>query len=114
MLLFLILVLETLTLMMLKYFSPVKRRINMRLKNDSQLMISSVRIIRLNKITNKMNEMTQRHLRILKAISAVICSVIGGMLIVFGEIDDSPGLGGIGMVIIVIIMYLNVKLVDEK
>ena len=59
-------------------------------------------------------ERTNKRLRILKSLSAVVCSAMGGMAIVFGEIDDSPGLGGIGMIIIATMMYLNAKLVNEK
>lgn len=65
------------------------------------------------KIVKEEMERTKKRLRILKSISAVVCSAIGGMSIVLGEVDDSPGLGGIGMIIIAIAMYLNAKLVNE-
>lgn len=58
-------------------------------------------------------ERTTKRLRILKSLSAVVCSAVGGMGIVLGEVDDSPGLGGIGMIIIATAMYLNAKLVNE-
>ena len=58
-------------------------------------------------------ERTNKRLRIIKSIVAVVCSAVGGMTIVFGEVDDSPGLGGIGMIIIATAMYLNAKLVNE-
>ena len=66
------------------------------------------------KIVKEGMERTKKRLRILKSISAVVCSAVGGMSIVFGEIDDSPGLGGIGMIIIATAMYLNAKLVNEN
>lgn len=65
------------------------------------------------KIVKEEMERTKKRLRILKSISAVVCSAVGGMGIVLGEVDDSPGLGGIGMIIIAIAMYLNAKLVNE-
>ena len=42
----------------------------------------------------------------------VVCTV-GGMLMVLGEIDDSPGLGGIGLILIGVSMYLNYKLLKK-
>lgn len=59
-------------------------------------------------------ERTQKRLMVLKSISAVVCSAIGGMAIVAGEVDDSPGLGGIGIIIIAVTIYLNTKLVNKK
>lgn len=43
-------------------------------------------------------------------LTNVVC-VLGGMALVLGEIDDSPGLGGIGLIAIVGSMYYNSKLI---
>jgi hypothetical protein len=47
-------------------------------------------------------------MRIAKALLSSIGSAIGGIFIVFGEIDDSPGLGGLGLILIGISVYLNI------
>ena len=65
-------------------------------------------------IQRGIKERTNRRLRILKSISAIIVTVVGTLAVVFGEVDDSPGLGGIGLMIIASAMYLNAKLVNEK
>lgn len=59
-------------------------------------------------------ERTNRRVRILKSISAIVVTVVGTLAVVFGEMDDSPGLGGIGLILIWGAMYLNAKLVNEK
>ena len=33
----------------------------------------------------------------------------GGVLMVLGELDDSPGLGGIGLILIGLSVYLNLR-----
>jgi hypothetical protein len=45
----------------------------------------------------------------LKAAITNVTSAVGGIAIVLGELDDSPGLGGIGMIIIGVSIWLNVK-----
>jgi len=65
-------------------------------------------------IQKSKKERTQRRLRILKSISAIVVTVVGTLAVVFGEVDDSPGLGGIGLILIASAMYLNIKLVNEK
>ncbi len=57
---------------------------------------------------------SERRERIIKSLTAVVCSAVGGMALVLGEIDDSPGLGGIGLILIAACMYLNSKLVSRK
>jgi hypothetical protein len=57
---------------------------------------------------------SERRERILKSLAAVVCSAAGGVALVLGEIDDSPGLGGIGLFLIAACMYLNSKLVSGK
>ncbi len=65
------------------------------------------------KIVKEGMERTKKRLRILKSISAIVVTVVGTLAVVFGEVDDSPGLGGIGLILIASAMYLNVKLVNK-
>jgi hypothetical protein len=37
---------------------------------------------------------------VLRVIVSVILMVVGGLAVVNGELDDSPGLGGIGLLVI--------------
>lgn len=37
---------------------------------------------------------------------------IGGVLVVLGELVDSPGLGGIGLILIGITVYINTKAIN--
>lgn len=48
-------------------------------------------------------------IRVVKSLVLTITAAIAGMLVVFGELDDSPGLGGIGLIIIGLSFYLNLK-----
>jgi hypothetical protein len=45
----------------------------------------------------------------LKTIIYGCVSAFGGALVVLGELDDSPGLGGIGLILYGISIYLNIK-----
>jgi hypothetical protein len=49
----------------------------------------------------------------LKGLATNVVCVFGGMALVLGEIDDAPGLGGIGIILIIVSMYLNSKLLYE-
>jgi len=53
-------------------------------------------------------------LKYLNGWATNIGSAVGGMTIVFGEIDDAPGLGGIGIILIGFSMYLNYKVIKNK
>jgi hypothetical protein len=57
---------------------------------------------------------SEKRERIIKSLAAVACSAAGGVALVLGEIDDSPGFGGIGLILIATCMYLNSKLVSGK
>jgi hypothetical protein len=59
------------------------------------------------------NERTEKRLRMIKGLVTNIVCVVGGMALVLGEIDDAPGLGGIGLILIIVSMYLNGKLLYE-
>jgi hypothetical protein len=50
----------------------------------------------------------------LKALSVILITIVGTLAVVFGEVDDSPGLGGIGLILIGGASYLNLKLIKEK
>lgn len=51
---------------------------------------------------------------VLSIVVLTTLSVLGGMGIVLGELDDSPGLGGIGLLLIAISIYFKLKLYDIK
>jgi hypothetical protein len=52
-------------------------------------------------------------MKVLKAIFTglfpIVLAVIGVLAIVFGEIDDSPGLMLIGLILILVASYINIK-----
>ncbi len=48
-------------------------------------------------------------MKTLKGIATNLIAAIGGVCIPLGEIDDSPGLGGIGLILIGVSIYLNYK-----
>ncbi len=48
-------------------------------------------------------------MKILKVMLSTLLSTIGGAFLVLGELDDAPGLGGIGLIFIGISIYLNLK-----
>ena len=50
----------------------------------------------------------------LKALSVILITIVGTLAVVFGEVDDSPGLGGIVLILIGGASYLNLKLIKEK
>lgn len=60
-----------------------------------------------------MNIRNETETRIKTMVIPIACAV-GGMAIVIGEVDDSPGLGGIGILTILLGMWLNYKLVKDK
>lgn len=46
---------------------------------------------------------------ILRGLLPIFLTIVGTLSLIGGEIDDSPGLGGIGLIVIGISSYLNVK-----
>ncbi len=46
---------------------------------------------------------------IVKSMVSSCLSALGGAFVVYGEIDDSPGLGGMGLILIGVSFYLNLK-----
>lgn len=53
-------------------------------------------------------------IKVLKGLTTNVVCVVGGVALVLGEIDDAPGLGGIGLILIAISMYLNYKVIKNK
>jgi hypothetical protein len=48
----------------------------------------------------------------MKTVRSILLSLlpaVGGVLMVLGELDDSPGLGGIGLILIGLSVYLNIR-----
>ena len=58
-------------------------------------------------------ERSESRFRMVKGLAANLVCVIGGMALVLGEVDDSPGLGGIGLILIISSMYLSSKLLYD-
>jgi hypothetical protein len=58
-------------------------------------------------------ERSESRFRMVKGLAANLVCVIGGMTLVLGEVDDSPGLGGIGLILIISSMYLSSKLLYD-
>lgn len=48
-------------------------------------------------------------IKIAKGMFYNLLSFISGMILVVGELDDSPGLGGIGLIVFGASLYLNAK-----
>ncbi len=55
-------------------------------------------------------ERSEKRFRTIMGLLTNVVCVLGGMALVLGEIDDSPGLGGIGLIVIGVSMYYNSKL----
>lgn len=53
-------------------------------------------------------------LKIVKGIIYGLITALGGVAVVLGELDDSPGLGGIGLIMIGVSIYLNIKNSDTE
>jgi hypothetical protein len=53
-------------------------------------------------------------IKIAKGIIYGLLTALGGVAVVLGELDDSPGLGGIGLIMIGVFTYLNIKNSDTK
>lgn len=64
-------------------------------------------------LKNQREERSENRFRMVKGLATNVVCVVGGMALVLGELDDSPGLGGIGLVLIIASMYLNSKLLYD-
>ncbi len=65
-------------------------------------------------LKNEREVRSEKRFRMVKGLAAIVCSMVGTLAVVFGEIDDSPGLGGIGLILIAGSMALNSKLLYDK
>jgi len=59
-------------------------------------------------------ERKKKNMITIKSFNLSCVSAIGGALVVLGEIDDSPGLGGIGFILIGISFYLIQKIIKNN
>ena len=53
-------------------------------------------------------------MQIIKPLLPIVVTIIGVLAVVGGELDDSPGLGGIGLILVGFATYLNYKLFVKK
>lgn len=53
-------------------------------------------------------------LKIVKGIIYGLITALGGVAVILGELDDSPGLGGIGLIMIGVSIYLNIRNSDTE
>lgn len=52
-------------------------------------------------------------MKLFKFLVPCVLTILGTLMVVGGEIDDSPGLGGIGLIFIGISLYLNYKWIKK-
>jgi hypothetical protein len=77
-------------------------------------MKEAMEVVEYQELLRKQREeRSENRFRMMKGLATNIVCVVGGMALVLGEIDDSPGLGGIGLILIVASMYLNSKLLYD-
>jgi len=50
----------------------------------------------------------------MKVICSFLLIVIGAFAMVFGEFDDSPGLQGLGMILIISVLYFDLRRYRHK
>ncbi len=74
----------------------------------------AIEVVEYQQSLKKLREQrSEKRFRMVKGLVANLVCVIGGMALVLGEIDDAPGLGGIGLILIISSMYLNSKLLYD-
>ena len=61
-----------------------------------------------------LNKTKNLYMKIVKSIFLSLLPAFGGVLMVFGELDDSPGLGGIGLILIGLSVYLNMRFIKTE
>jgi hypothetical protein len=52
-------------------------------------------------------------MKIVKTLLPIGLTIVGTLAVIGGEVDDSPGLGGIGLILIGISTYLNLKSIKK-
>jgi len=74
-------------------------------------MREAMEVVEYQEVLRKEREVrSENRFRMVMGLLTNIVCVLGGMVLVLGEIDDSPGLGGIGLITIAGSMYYNSKL----
>ncbi len=74
-------------------------------------MREAMEVVEYQKVLRKQREeRSENRFRMIKGLATNVVCVVGGIALVLGEIDDAPGLGGIGLILIASSMYLNSKL----
>jgi len=77
-------------------------------------MREALEVVEYQKVLKKQREeRSENRFRMVKGLATNVVCVVGGIVLVLGEIDDAPGLGGIGLILIVASMYLNSKLLYD-
>jgi hypothetical protein len=74
-------------------------------------MREAMEVVEYQEVLRKQREeRSEKRFRTVMGLLTNVASVLGGMALVLGEMDDSPGLGGIGLIFIASSMYFNSKL----
>jgi hypothetical protein len=80
-------------------------------KGEPVGMREAMEVVEYQEVLRKeREERSEKRFRMVMGLLTNIVCVLGGMALVLGEIDDSPGLGGIGLIAIAGSMYYNSKL----
>ncbi len=80
-------------------------------KGNTIGMREAMEVVEYQEVLRKEREVrSENRFRMVMGLLTNIVCVLGGMALVLGEIDDSPGLGGIGLIAIAGSMYYNSKL----
>ncbi len=80
-------------------------------KGEPVGMREAMEVVEYQEVLRKeREERSEKRFRMFKGLVTNIVCVLGGMALVLGEIDDAPGLGGIGLIAIAGSMYYNSKL----
>jgi hypothetical protein len=77
-------------------------------------MMETLEVIQYqHELKKQREERSENRFRMVKGLATNVVCVVGGIALVLGEIDDAPGLGGIGLILIITSMYLNSKLLYD-
>jgi hypothetical protein len=83
-------------------------------KGEPLPMLMAMEVIQYQtELKKQREERSEKRFRMVKGLAVNLVCVIGGMALVLGEVDDAPGLGGMGLILIVSSMYLNSKLLYD-
>jgi hypothetical protein len=83
-------------------------------KGEPLPMLMAMEVIQYQtELKKQREERSEKRFRMIKGLAAIVVTIVGTLALAFGEMDDSPGLGGIGILLIVSSMYLNCKLLYD-